>query len=131
VLGATAPHQSPSSRSAQARDFSTCAWDISDRRTPDGYVRAAPSCSVRGENDALDRIRREQDEVAELYDDFVRRGDGVAVALSAAMINAFADLVRARGPRVLWSMRVAVLDIGPIISSGSGSGLSGSLSRRR
>ena len=47
------------------------------------------------ETDALDRTRRDYDEVAELYDDLVRRGDEVTDALSAAMITAFADIVRA------------------------------------
>ena len=49
------------------------------------------------ENEALDRTRRDYDEVAELYDDMVRRHDDVTEALPTAMINAFADLVRAGG----------------------------------
>ncbi len=49
------------------------------------------------ENEALDRTRRDYDAVADLYDDLVRRGDEVTDALPVAMINAFADLVRAGG----------------------------------
>lgn len=49
------------------------------------------------ENEALDRTRRDYDEVAELYDEMVRRGDELTDALSTAMVNAFADLVRAGG----------------------------------
>ncbi|MEQ3553138.1 class I SAM-dependent methyltransferase [Pseudonocardia nematodicida] len=50
------------------------------------------------EHEAVERTRRDYDDVAELYDDLVRRGrDDVIDALSAAMINAFARLVRAGG----------------------------------
>lgn len=45
----------------------------------------------------LDRTRRDYDEVAEIYDDMVRRGDTASDALPTAMINAFGDLVRAGG----------------------------------
>lgn len=45
--------------------------------------------------DALDRTRRDYDEVAALYDDLARRNvDEVTDTLSRAMVNAFADLVR-------------------------------------
>jgi SAM-dependent methyltransferase len=47
------------------------------------------------EDEVLERTRRDYDGVAELYDDMVRKGDEVSDALSTAMINAFADLVRA------------------------------------
>jgi ubiquinone/menaquinone biosynthesis C-methylase UbiE len=47
---------------------------------------------------ALDRIGRDYDAVAQLYDDMVRKSDDAATqAMSTAMINAFADLVRASG----------------------------------
>lgn len=49
------------------------------------------------EIEALDRTRRDYDEVAELYDDLVRRGDEVTDVLSTAMINGFAELVRIGG----------------------------------
>ena len=45
----------------------------------------------------VERTRRDYDDVAELYDDMVRRGDEVTDSLSAAMINAFAGLVRSGG----------------------------------
>ena len=55
--------------------------------------------SVRRMNarEVLERTRRDYDNVAELYDDMVRRGDEVTDSLSAAMINAFAGLVRSGG----------------------------------
>jgi SAM-dependent methyltransferase len=62
------------------------------------------------ENEALDRTRRDYDEVAELYDDMVRQGDQVIDALSAGMINAFADLVRAGG------------SMGAVVDAGCGPG---------
>jgi SAM-dependent methyltransferase len=50
------------------------------------------------EIEALDRTRRDYDDIADLYDDLVRRRvDEVTDALSTAMINAFADLVLAGG----------------------------------
>ncbi|MBN9101570.1 MULTISPECIES: class I SAM-dependent methyltransferase [unclassified Pseudonocardia] len=50
-----------------------------------------------GENDAVERTRRDYDEVAELYNDLVRGPEDATDALSVAMINAFADIVRAGG----------------------------------
>lgn len=58
------------------------------------------------QHEALERTRRDYDDVAELYDDLVRRGDDVTTALSTAMIDAFAGLVRAS------SSTSAVLDAG-------------------
>jgi SAM-dependent methyltransferase len=47
--------------------------------------------------EVVERTRRDYDDVAELYDDMVRRGDEVTDSLSAAMINVFAGLVRSGG----------------------------------
>lgn len=58
----------------------------------------------------MDRTRRDYDEVAELYDELVRRGDVVTDALSTAMINAFVDLVRATG------------SVGAVVDAGCGPG---------
>lgn len=50
-----------------------------------------------GEPGAWERTRRDYDDVAELYDEMVRRGDVVTDALCASMVDAFATLVRAGG----------------------------------
>ncbi|ALL78954.1 hypothetical protein AD006_20930 [Pseudonocardia sp. EC080610-09] len=50
------------------------------------------------EHEAVERTRRDYDDVAEAYDDMVRQGDETTDALSAAMIDAFAGLARGGGP---------------------------------
>lgn len=59
---------------------------------------------------ALERIRQDYDDVAELYDEMVRRGDVVTDSLCAAMVDAFAGLVRASGPT------------NPVVDAGCGPG---------
>ncbi|MEV1294128.1 class I SAM-dependent methyltransferase [Pseudonocardia sp. NPDC049635] len=58
------------------------------------------------EPEAVDRTRRDYDDVAELYDEMVQRGDLVTDAFCTAMVDAFARLVRAGGSEN------AVLDAG-------------------
>ncbi|MDN5916458.1 MAG: class I SAM-dependent methyltransferase [Pseudonocardia sp.] len=62
------------------------------------------------ELDIFERTRRDYDNVAELYDDLVRRGDVVSDALSEAMVDAFAGLVRAGG------------SANPVVDAGCGPG---------
>ncbi|MEQ3549672.1 class I SAM-dependent methyltransferase [Pseudonocardia nematodicida] len=48
-------------------------------------------------HEAVERTRRDYDNVAELYDSMVSQGDDVTGTLTTAMINAFAGLVHAGG----------------------------------
>lgn len=63
-----------------------------------------------GENETLDRTRRDYDEVAQLYDDMVRQSDASADALPTAMVTAFGELVRAGGSAA------------PVVDAGCGPG---------
>jgi ubiquinone/menaquinone biosynthesis C-methylase UbiE len=49
------------------------------------------------EQEVLERTRRDYDQVADLYDDMVRKSDAVIDALPTAMITAFANIIRASG----------------------------------
>lgn len=62
------------------------------------------------QSEILQRTRRDYDDVAELYDDLIRRGDVVTDALSTAMVDAFAGLVRAGGSN------------SPVVDAGCGPG---------
>lgn len=57
-------------------------------------------------SEQLDRTRQDYDSIAQAYDDLVRHDDSPTTLLATAMVTAFADLVRAGGPRA------QVLDVG-------------------
>lgn len=80
--------------------------------------------------EVVERTRRDYDDVAELYDDMVRRGDEVTDSLSAAMINVSLVLSAPVDPTVLCSTPGAVRDRGPITWTATASGRTESISRR-
>lgn len=76
----------------------TTARALAHHRATWGIVGLdTPTVRQVTEQEVLERTRRDYDQVADVYDDMVRKSDAVVDALPTAMITAFANVVRAGG----------------------------------